>query len=787
MTEETVTSAAPAARHYPWAAWGWLLVVIAIVAHQWQFWHDGRLDTDVLALLPQDERQPEVGQATRALADAAGRRVVVMLGAATEADARRAAAAWRQALPASLGWQELAADERSAAQAIDFYRPWRDRLLTATQREHLARTPPDALVGHALAALHQPGLAARLTDWASDPLGLWPAWWAERGGETLARPRGGELMLQQADGMDWVVLAYDSGRPAFALDGNTVIGDALARAESRARQAVPSLRILKAGLPLHAEAAAVRASQEVNTIGFGSLAAVLLLVWAAFRRWRTLLLVGVSLGIGVAAALTATAAVFGSVHLITLVFGASLVGVAEDFGIHWFASRQAQPQADARSLMAELLPGLALALATSVLGYAVLALAPFPGLRQMALFSAVGLVAAFLTVWCWFPWLGAGRVPLTAFARRVAGSLARWPRWTNRRGAWVVVGLSMVVIAAGLARLQANDDIRQLQTSPAALVADQRAVGQLLGTPSPSQFFLVTATDADTLLAREEALTALLRVQREQGRLSGWRALSDWLPSPAQQQADAALSARVETAVLAGVNAQLGEAIARPAFRDAPLRLPDWLAHPASAGVRELWLGQLHSAGQGEVASVVMLRGLHDATALSALAGAAQGLPGVRWVDKAGEVSAMLGRYRHTMGWLLLAGHVLVFAALAWRFRAAAWRAWAPAALASLASLAMLGALGQPLQLFNVLALLLLLGVGVDYGVFLLEHRGDGSAWLAVVLGSASTALSFGLLALSTTPALRAFGLTLGIGLVVVTMLAPLLRLPPLNPLPNDT
>ena len=42
--------------------------------------------------------------------------------------------------------------------------------------------------------------------------------------------------------------------------------------------------------------------------------------------------------------------------------------------------------------------GLLLALATSVLGYLVLAAVPFPGLRQMALFSVVGLAAAFLTV-----------------------------------------------------------------------------------------------------------------------------------------------------------------------------------------------------------------------------------------------------------------------------------------------------------------------------------------------------------------------------------------------------
>jgi predicted exporter len=42
-----------------------------------------------------------------------------------------------------------------------------------------------------------------------------------------------------------------------------------------------------------------------------------------------------------------------------------------------------------------------------------------------------------------------------------------------------------------------------------------------------------------------------------------------------------------------------------------------------------------------------------------------------------------------------------------------------------------------------------------------------------VVLGAASTWLSFGLLALSSTPALRSFGLTLLFGILLVWFAAP--------------
>jgi predicted exporter len=770
--EALVPASGERSRLWTLVAWLWLAVVLVVGAHQWRFWHEARLNTDVLALLPQDEQAPEVTAATRTLAERASRQVVVMIGAPDWTSARRAAEAWREAL--STAKPPLRAtsgpSETSLAAAVDFYRPWRDRLLTPAQRSELARTDDAALVRDALGVLYQPA-GARLTPWASDPLGLWPRWWTARAAESRARPRDGALWLSH-EGLEWVVLPYEITGSAFALNGDAVYGDALALARAAALRAVPGVRTLEAGLPLHAEAAAVQASREINTIGWGSLAAVLLLVWLAFRSLRPIVLVGLSLAIGTATALSVTAWVFGEVHLITLVFGASLVGVAEDYGIHYFATRQGHPDAVPRALMRQLLPGLVLALSTSVVAYLLLGLAPFPGLRQMALFSATGLVATFLTVACWFTLLDRGTVPRSRFADAIAASLQRLPSARpTRRMVWLALAM-LVFCVAGALRLTAIDDIRQLQSSPPALVSAQLEIGRALGLPSAAQFFLVRGDTAQQVLEREEALKAKLDTLMAEGALGGYSAVSDWVPSLARQEADARLTARAESAVLAGVSTTLGEKLVRPAFPAPALTLDAWLNHPVSAASRSLWLG----SNAGKVASVVMLRGLHSSSQLPRLAAAAQGLEGVRWVDKAAEVSSLLGRYRVSMTVLLLAGYLAVLGALGWRYGWSAWRAWLPTILASAITVALLGWFGQPFQLFNVLALLLLLGIGVDYGIFLLEHPADGSAWLAVVLGAGSTWLAFGLLALSGTPALRAFGLTLLLGIALVWLLSPWLR-----------
>lgn len=758
-----------------WLSLLWLLLVLAIGVHQWTFWQHPPIDSDILALLPRGADDRVLADATERIADASARQMVVLLGAPDAVRVRQAERAFRAALAEADGRQALpfvaagnAADWFPQARA--FYAPYRDRLLTAQQREQLAATAPAALAEHALAALYGPMGAPRLTEWRQDPLGLWPQWWQARAAASGLSL--GEDGLLEADGRYWLALPFETRASAFRLDGERIIQDALDRAGAAASAVAPGLRVLRAGVPLHAEAAAVQANREINTIGWGSLAAVLLLVWLAFRSLRPILLVAASLLIGCAAALSVTAWVFGQVHLLTLIFGASLVGVAEDYGIHWFASRQGVPPQRRWSLLRHLLPGLCLALATSALAYLALGLAPFPGLRQMALFSVVGLAAAFLTVIFGFPWLDGGEVRETRFSRAIGRSLARWPRAARSRG-WALAGVAvLVVLGVGLARVHGNDDLRSLQSSPPELITQQIEISHLLGMPSPAQFYLIRGDSAEAVLRQEEALTARLRTLAAGKGIRGYRAISDWLPSLQRQRADAALTATTEEQVLAQVGAAIGEPLPRAAFAEAPLTPQAWLASPVSQPFRHLWLGQVG----GQLASVVLVDDLGGPGALARLQQQADGLAGVRWVDRTADFSQLLRHYRHLMGGLLLAGVALVFALLWWRYRRLAWRVMLPTLLAGALTVAMLGLLGQPMQLFNVLALMLLLGMGIDYGIFLTEHRGDATAWMAVCIGAASTWLSFGLLALSATPALRAFGLTLLLGIGLVWLISPLFR-----------
>ncbi|GHB94381.1 MMPL family transporter [Thermomonas carbonis] len=772
MTEAAASPASAGSRAWRWLAWAWLLVVLALGLQQVVFWRAPAIDTDIMALLPGATEDARLAAANQRLAEAVTGDVVVLLYARDWPSTHAAAKAFSTVVIASKTLRVVGADDADAlSKAVAFHAPHRQGLLTPTQREWLRSATPDAITDMAMARLYSP-VGGGLGRWQDDPLGLWPAWWQARAGQGM-QLRDGVVAVRDASGRDWALLRFQSAQPAFRLDGDAPLQTTLDAASRDARKAAGgSLEVLRGGVPLHAEAAASRAAFEVNTIGLGSLFAVLLLVWLAFRSLRPIALVGASLLVGLAAAIAVTSWTFGQVHLITLVFGASLAGVAEDYGIHYFACRQGHPEVPPRSMMRRLLPALALALLTSVLAYMALGIAPFPGLRQMAVFATTALTATFITAVLWFPWLDTGTPRHSRFAACIAGSLAHWPRLRPNLVGGALALVVVCFIGGGLQRLQTSDDLRGLQASPPELLRDEIAIGKLLGLPSPAQYFLVEGEDAQVVLRAEERLTTALQQQVDAGRLQGWRAVSDSLPSLQRQQADRDLVIPAEALARTRVAAMLGEpSPAATAAAVASLQVEEGLRQPLSAPLRPLWLGDV----DGRHASIVMLQGLKPAH-LVAVAVAANGIEGVRWIDRTSTFSTLLHHYRLQMGWLLLAGYIAVGLALLARFRRNAWRAWVPTVLAALLSLAALGWLGVPLQLFGVLAQLLLLGLGVDYGIFLLEHEGDGASWLAVCLGAASTLLAFGLLSLSATPALHGFGLTLLFGIGLVWLLSPFFR-----------
>ena len=159
-----------------------------------------------------------------------------------------------------------------------------------------------------------------------------------------------------------------------------------------------------AGGPLYAAAGKAQAVAESGWIGTGAAIGIVLVLLLAMRRWRVLLAF-VPVAVGLVTGTVACVAVFGSIHVLTLVIGASLIGVAVDFPMHWLGKSFGMPDWQAWPALRRVLPGLTISLAASLVGYLALAFTPFPALTQTAVFSAAALPLSVTFLNC-----GAGSV-----------------------------------------------------------------------------------------------------------------------------------------------------------------------------------------------------------------------------------------------------------------------------------------------------------------------------------------------------------------------------------------
>jgi predicted exporter len=756
----------------------WCLLMLAtLVVFAWRVLPELKVETDILALLPETRQDPDLDSALRKFSAGLARKQIFLVGGATPADARRAAEAFVAELRGSgafAGVQlELDGDLRRRSAVYLLHRAW---LLAPEDRAALATGGGAALLDRALRAAYTPMGLGQAVSLAEDPLGFTNNFLRAQIPATGRARLDDSVLFVDQDGRRYLLVFAEIQGSPFASDVQERVMPAVARARAAAAAAVTTpVDIVSSGAIQHAAAATEQAKREISTFGTAETIAVVLLLVAVFGAFRPLLLGMLTLSLAIGAAFTVTHLAFGRVHLLALVFGSSLIGSVIDYSIHFFADRFRDPQRwTPGDAVAHVGPAILLGLATTLIGYLVLAVVPFPGLEQIAVFCIVGLMVGCGCVLCLYPVLSVAaekQKPLPRLGLRVAdsldGLLRRWP-WTPAR--LISFALALALVIAGILRLPVQDDIKALQQSPPRLAEDERRVRELVGSGLETRFFLVSGASPQEVLENEEKLTQSLDGLVRAGGISYYQAVSRGLPSAAQQRRDHDLLARevyAEHALLDQIAARLGFEPAmvdklRAQFAGAgpPLSPAQWLESPASEGARHLWLGEVGSRH----ASVVTLGGIRDLQALRGFS-----LPGVRLIDRVAETSDILGRYRRTMTWLLAAIYCVAALVLMLRF---GWRdvprMLLPSVLATLATLGLFGWLQIPFNLFTLLALWLVLGLGIDYGIFLRhgrEHR--PTAILSVTLSACTTLIAFGLLAFSATPFIRSIGATL---LVAITL-----------------
>ncbi|MBF0804402.1 MMPL family transporter [Neisseria sp. 19428wB4_WF04] len=735
----------------------------------------GRLQTDLTALLPHAQ-QPDalLRAADKAVQAQADTRVVLLAGSSDAEKAFQTAAEiagqWRSSGVFAAVESHIEPDlaalradmQRLGAAALP--RPQRRLLFEEPQRYFQERAE----------SLLNPFAAPTLLPPEQDWLGF--SRFAQEQAQTQSRLQwhsGNGMLFTEEGGKTWVWL---SGR---LPEGNTAgsAGLLALMQQSRRTAEAAGVETLSTGGALFAAAAKEAAERESRLMGSAGLLLTFGLLLRVFRTARVFWLL-LPLAAGLAAGLAAVLAVFGEIHMLTIVVGTSLVGVLVDFPLHWLAGSvfgaagrsgfsdgrvwQAHPA------MRRVLPAFTVSLLITAAGYALLWFTPLPVLRQTAVFSGFALLGAFAATVLWLPPLFARYRPRSvpfaglveqagAYSRRIGGRL-------KRRG-WRLAG--GLLLAAGLWRSDWHDDIRQWIDIPPKMLAQAQQIGRLAGADFSGSYLVAEAGSEDGLLQKNAEIRRALQPLLRQQKISGIQSLEQWLPPAAEQQKLknrlrelAELPDTWQPLQAAGVPRQAVRRALNQAAGMPAATLSDGLKPATAEAGRQLYLGE---AAPGRFASIVRLHGLNDAQAVQT---ALQGLEGAHWVDRRGSLNRLFAQTRNQALWLKLASYSLA-ALLLWRILGLrrGLRVLAVPLASAAATVAVLGWLGVPVGLFAVFGLLLVSAVGTDYAVYAAAAAHSPPARLGgLLLAALTTGISFTLLGMSGTPAVAAFGLTVAVG-----------------------
>lgn len=763
-------------RHVRFAlAWGvcclLMLAMLAVLLPR------SRVNTSVLALLPPHVQalQKASDEMLQPLEDVFMRRLerqIVWLVSPGAQDGM-APVEWWYGQIQQLGVLQQVHGPMSAAQQQEWGQyafEHRNALLDSQTRERLRSGTQGAWI---LAQAYSPFAGVGAKELANDPLlllrGAQLALLSQQGSSARLTLYEGWLAVTQADGRRWFWLYGELDNSSYDLKRSQVVVEQLRSLEQQLHARWPDAQVLSRGTLFYSDYASQQAQKDISRLGSVTVIGVFLLIYLAFHSLRPLLLCVLSVGSGILAGMVATLVIFGEIHLMTLVLNISVIGVSTDYAVYYLTERMVHGREMNPLQSTEKISSAQwLSMITTVLAYLIMVFAPFPGLQQLAVFASAGLCAAGLTVIYGFPYMVKG-LPV----RRVPAKmlLLRWLyAWRSKH--WLRCGMPLalfIFMLYGISQLRVDDDIAQLQALPQAVLQQERKITTLTGQGMDQKWFIVYGESAEAALQNLEALQPLLAQARQDGLITHYRLFP--LPSLRQQEQDLVLL-RARAPVVIQQLGQAGLSVTAPDLHTMPVLAHDWLASSVSQGWRLLWA----SLPDGRSAVLVPVAGVQSAQASAALTQMSQGLDHVLWVDQKASYDMLFQHYRSMLGWLLLGAVGVMGAIYIWQFGVRKGLLSVVPSLLSLSTgLAVLAVMGQALNLFALLALVLVLGIGINYTLFFSNPRGTPTtSMFATALSFATTQLTLGMLIFSQTQAISSFGLVLSSGIFTAFLLSPL-------------
>ncbi len=247
-------------------------------------------------------------------------------------------------------------------------------------------------------------------------------------------------------------------------------------------------QIYYTGALIHSYSTSSKSVVEINIICTISLLALLLLCKFYFKSLKILLPIGMSILFGIGFGYVVTNLIFDSINVLTFVFSTTLIGVSLDYSLHYYFTNR-----DKRFYKS-----LTCSMLTTVLAFFTLLFTQVQLLKEIAVFTGFGLLSVYCFVVLILPLF---KFELEQKSRINLPDLCKYKK--------LIVSLMCVVILIGLFRLNFNDDIKSLYT-PEKNLLNSEILYKKVFNPTDKSFVIVQGKNIDDLIQTEEKITTEL-------------------------------------------------------------------------------------------------------------------------------------------------------------------------------------------------------------------------------------------------------------------------------------
>jgi predicted exporter len=509
--------------------------------------------------------------------------------------------------------------------------------------------------------------------------------------------------------------------------------------------------------------------EDLYTILTCASATILILLFLFLRNWRAIYVFLVPTSV-VCIATAGVLLAYDTISAVTIAFGSVLMGIADDYPIFtYFSLRNSDYSGEtvARISRPILFSGI-----TTMATFSALFFSDLPGQRQIALFSIIGITASLAFSLIILPHFLRG----LRSAREVATGAPASDKGRAYRGFVIVTWVLVMALCLWQgSRVRFNGDMRCISMIPKAISNLEEELKRTWGDFRGMAMVFTEGSSLEKALQNNDRLFAYLK-----GKIpdEGLVSLAPVLPSEATQEAnrkrwetfwsDKNRSTVRSFFVAEGEKAGFTGSAFEPFFD----RLTAKPVPVTVEGLRKAGLGDAIDAmvvQDGPLTRVLTL--VPDTPEAAALFSKKTDTPFVARFVSTDRFNKTISRamVRNFATYIITASAViLLFLIILFRNVRTVLYAAIPVATGLIFMFGAMGWRGVEFNLFNIIATILVIGLSVDLGIFMVSRvtgGNDRNTSLAVLLGGLTSLVGMGALTLARHPALSSIGVSVLLGM----------------------